>query len=76
MMGWGCCEGWGMPFFGAGWLLLILIAVVAVIFLARRTRGNDEAPPQASSREILDRRYAAGEITKEQYAEMKSDLGI
>ncbi len=28
-----------------------------------------------TAREILDRRYASGQITKDQYEEMKQDLG-
>jgi uncharacterized membrane protein len=28
-----------------------------------------------SARDILDRRYASGEITREQYEQMKQDLG-
>ena len=72
MIGWG--GGWGMPFFGLGPLLLIVIVVAAVIFLMRQGRATGSGPLGPTAREILDRRYAAGEISKEQYEQMKRDL--
>jgi uncharacterized membrane protein len=32
-------------------------------------------PSRTSAREILDRRYARGEVTREPYEQMKQDLG-
>lgn len=37
----------------------------------RARMGTGETP-----RQILDRRYASGELTKEQYEQMKRDLGL
>ena len=76
-MGWGwdtCCGGgWGMPFFGLGPLLLVLIVGGAIYYFVN-LRSSNGKPLGPSSREILDRRYAAGEITKEQFEQMKRDL--
>jgi putative membrane protein len=66
--GWG--MGWGMGGFGP--LLLILIVGGAIYYFARM-RPSDR-PFGPSPREILERRYASGEITKEQYDQMKDDL--
>jgi putative membrane protein len=66
MWGWG--GGWGMPLGGP--LALIIIAGIVIYYFNRRDRGEDVPSP----REILDRRYAAGEITMEQYDQMKRDL--
>jgi putative membrane protein len=38
------------------------------------SRGSQEHRPVETPEEILDRRYAQGEITKEQYKQMKSDI--
>ena len=58
--------GWGMPFFGLGPLLLIAIVVGGrhVYYAANSNDGTRIIGPTA--RGILDRRYAAGELSKEQ----------
>jgi len=71
-------NGWWGPFPWMGIFPLIFL-VVLLLFLFRgagwpgcgghRTRDREE-----SAREILDRRYARGEITREQYQQMKKDL--
>lgn len=71
--------GLGMLF---GFLLfagfLILVALV-VVWLIRQTRGGAVAPklPAApeSARELLDARYARGEISREEYLQTVDDLG-
>jgi putative membrane protein len=72
MMGWG--GGWGMPFFGIGQLLLIVIVVGAVIFWMRQANASGGGTHGPAAREILDRRYASGEISKDQYDQMKRGL--
>jgi putative membrane protein len=69
----------GMGLFG-GWiglminLAIIIGIVVLVVWSVRRfTSGNTTASLQ-SPKEILQSRYARGEITREQYQQMLSDL--
>jgi len=62
-----------MPVFGFGPLLLLLIVGGAIYCFVRLRSANDR-PLGPSSREILDRRYASGELTKEQFEQMKRDL--
>ena len=61
-------------FFCLGPLLLIVIVAAVVIFLMRQTQRMGSGSLGPTAREILDRRYAAGEISKEQYEQMKRDL--
>ena len=88
MMGHGFVEGarpfmaapwlWGFGLFGLLGRLLIwggLIVLAMSFFRRRSARADDEVygadlPPI----EILKRRYAAGEITREQFEEMRSVL--
>ena len=70
-----------------GWILsvlwtLIIIALVGggVVWLvtALGSRDKGAAPPEASgesAREILDRRLAGGELTVEQYQQLREALG-
>lgn len=68
-MMWGPGAEWAMPMFG-GPLLLIVIVGIVIYYFTRRGVG----PGVATPREILDRRFASGEISKEQYDQMKRDL--
>jgi uncharacterized membrane protein len=63
-----------------------MIAVMAVMMLAMiggliwglstalRTRLRGKRQPEHSAREILDRRYASGEITSDEYDEQRRKL--
>lgn len=59
------------------WIFPFTFLIVAIVFLAFMFRGTSPfgwGSPRETPRQILDRRYASGEITKEQYEEMKRSL--
>lgn len=63
--------GWGGAM-GLLWIVL-LVAVVWALFTVLRPAGRDrDAGP--SAREILDRRYANGEIDADEYQRRLNDL--
>lgn len=74
--------GLGMGFVG---LLITIVFFGVVIFLVvwvvrafTNNPGSMQSPfitRSDNAREILDQRYARGEITREQYETMKQDLG-
>ena len=64
---------WLMPFFWILFLGLIIWAVVALVRGLSESRGSDSSKAD-SPLEILKRRYAKGEINKEEYEEKKKDL--
>ncbi len=71
--------GYGMMGFGLIGLLFNLLIVVGVVVLIvwavkRFSTGNHEFSHTQTPREILQARYARGEITREQYQEMLKDL--
>ena len=74
MMGYGMMGGFGLIglLFNA---LIIAGVVVLVVWAVRRmsTSGNHLAGGQ-SPRDIVQARYARGEITREQYQQMLDDL--
>lgn len=54
-------------------LVLIVWAIARAFPTSDRQRGGD-APRQESSEEILDRRYAAGELDTDTYQSMRATL--
>jgi putative membrane protein len=87
MMGPGMMGGYGGMMGGFGynpirwilslafWALIIGGVVWLVVWLARSAGGTPSAARPDSAIEILKARYARGEITKEQFDEMKRALG-
>ena len=71
-MGWGHNMGFGGGFMWIVWIVLIVAIVWLVITVARQDRSSGDR--DASPREILDRRYAQGEIDHETYERMKKEL--
>jgi len=84
-MGWQ--HGWGMM--GGGWflwvLLLVLIIIIAVWVVSNlgrrqqrepgiRTQNGAPSNVQQTPLEILQTRYAQGEISRDEYERMRQDL--
>ena len=75
--GWGG-AGWMMLFGGAFWLLLLVLAVGAVVWFARTALHRPHDPPGwgrgAPALDILEERYARGEIERDEYLQKKRDM--
>lgn len=76
--GYGMMHGmhWGM-----GWMMLcaffgviLLAGLVALVVWAIRTSGKGRGPAGETAVDILKRRYASGEISREEYERMKQDI--
>lgn len=80
MMGWGGFGGYGGYGMGfVGWLFMLLfwgLIIVGLVLLVRWlwNHGRPAAGGSDAPIEILKRRYARGEITKEEFDRMKQDL--
>ncbi|MCC6179221.1 MAG: SHOCT domain-containing protein [Chloroflexi bacterium] len=76
--GWGAWMAFGWLFMVAFWGAVIVgIILLARAFAGRSGRAEDSARSgrtEDSAIEILRRRYAAGEISREQYEAMRADL--
>jgi putative membrane protein len=67
-----------MMWFGGGWMIIFWIGlIVGTFFLVKylvdqnRSSSTDK---ESTPLEILKRRYASGEITKEEFEQKKKDL--
>ncbi|MHB8772774.1 MAG: SHOCT domain-containing protein [Syntrophales bacterium] len=73
--------GWGhmMPYGYGGifmWVLFLIILVVIIYGISRGGYSSGKSGPTGETPlEILKKRYAKGEITKDQFDQMKNDLG-
>ena len=79
-------NGWGMGWMWFIWPLIMLGIILLVVFLVRGTRtrtpghGGEAAPPaegesgRSRAQEILDERYARGELTDVEYQERLRQL--
>ena len=72
MMGWG----WFGPLFMlVFWVLIVVLIILLVRRLVSAGHPNVTGPPQENSAlEILKKRYARGEINKEEFEDKKKDL--
>lgn len=77
MMGSGMMGGFGLIGLLINILILVGIVVLVVWAVKRFSAGSTNGGPMTSGqspREILQARYARGEITREQYQQMLGDL--
>jgi putative membrane protein len=79
-MGSGMAGGYGMGLFGsifmiAFWALLLAGVFFLVKWLVRGSSGHvGDARPGSSALEILEERYARGEIDRQEFEQKKRDL--
>ncbi len=62
-------NGWSYMM-GFGWIGLILLLVL-LVYVVKSTQNKNKEP---SAKDILDKRYASGEISDEEYVRMKENL--
>lgn len=82
MSGWGmphmvggpwAGRGWGMPLFG-GLFGLLLIAGIVLVIVALARRPGPAGGAEETPLEILKRRLARGEISREEYETLKKEV--
>lgn len=82
---WGMMGGWG-GYGGYGplgmiiiWLLILALIVAAVVWVVRSASHSGIHLPSGVRRspglDLLEERYARGEIKRDEYLEKKKDLG-
>jgi len=69
-------NGFGGMWFGWIFWIIIVVAVVWVViqFSSRNQQNPPGNKPVESPMDILKKRYANGEITKDEFERMKKDL--
>ncbi len=79
---WGMMNGGGYGGYGFGLIhtaisVVVIIAVVfAVIWLVRSLGpGGHHMPRRSAGLDVLEERYARGEINRDEYLQKKKDIG-
>ena len=76
MMGsmmYGPYGGW-MFFHFLFWILVIIGVILLIVWLVRQPGRYEPGHSEESPLDILRRRYARGEISKEEFERMKKDI--
>jgi len=77
MMGYGMMGGtmgFWMLLHMLFWGLIVAGIILLIIRMVTKTKGTALEPRQESALDILKKRYAKGEIDKEEFEEKKKDL--
>jgi putative membrane protein len=77
MMGWGG-FGWLWPFHFLIPLIILCLIIAAVVAAVRYSVGRENRPGRAGRGspgfDVLDERYARGEIAREEYMQKRRDI--
>lgn len=75
--GWGS-MGWMMLIGGAFWVLLLVLGAAVVIWVLRGPNSGGVHPPRTQGLspglDILEERYARGEINRDEYLQKRGDI--
>lgn len=75
MMGWGHMGGWSLLLMTLIWIIIIVGIALLIYFLVVKNI-HTKSLSHDSALDILRRRYAKGEISKDEYERMKADLSV
>ena len=75
MMNGGYGMGWGWSIIMMAFWIAVIVGIISLIrWVVVSTNKGRETRAEDSAIEILKRRYASGEINKDEYEEKKKDL--
>ena len=73
MMHWGDFGGMGYGGFGFGWIFMVLfwaLVILGIVYFIKQLFSiNTSSGGKESAEDILKKKYAAGEITKNEFEE-------
>jgi putative membrane protein len=71
-------DDWGHMSWGYGgafmWLIFLVLIGVVIYFVVRGEKWMKHSGSDESALDILKKRYAKGEITKQEYEKIKKEL--
>ena len=78
---WGMMGGWGYGY-GNGlahmiiWVVILIAIIIGIVWLVRLLSAKDDRvlPRRRAGLDVLEERYARGEINREEYLQKKQDM--
>jgi putative membrane protein len=76
MNGWGSGYGYG-PVHMLIWVVILIAVVALVVWLVRSIApgAHHALPRRSGGLDVLEERYARGEINRDEYLQKKKDIG-
>lgn len=76
---WGMMGSWGYDWGVAHmivWIVILIAIIVGIVWLVRYLLAKDDLvlPRRRAGLDVLEERYARGEINRDEYLEKKRDL--
>lgn len=56
------------------WILIIIGIILLIVWIVKQSGARAAGPGEETALDILKKRYARGEISREEYEGMKKDL--
>ena len=75
MHDWGAGGFWLMPLVMMAWFALLIAVIVLLVRWLGGGSGGVKSVSRRTARDILDERYASGEIDQKEYLQRKKDIG-
>ena len=76
MMHWGNLSGMGYGGFGFGWIFMVLfwaLVILGIVYISKQLLGgNRQVIEKETAEDILRKRYAAGELSTDEFNERLS----
>ncbi len=68
-------TGWGWGAMGMVWMFLFWGSIIALaVWVVSRLTGRSESPDRQTPLDIARSRYASGEISRDEFEQLKRDL--
>ena len=74
---WGGMESWSPGLgivHGLLWWAILILGIIVLVRVLRRDASGAGAPPVETALDILKKRYARGEIGREEFEEKRRDI--
>jgi putative membrane protein len=74
MMWWGHSSGWGLGLVMVAFMVIFWGTIIALVIWGIKKLTKHSSGTKSNAFDIVRERYARGEITKEQFEELKKEL--